>query len=232
MNRTRSRLGALIAAIAIIVGISTTSQVAGAVDWWAYSDRRWPSSTVAYALGNLSYFNGGSQAVTVSTIAIETWDFLGTPSLGNSSWDLQYAGADFTQNWPGACVNANYWVYQQDLNAAGYGGILGYTQVCQNGGSAPTYQAWSANTRMSTYSSIPWAVQTTTPIANWRYDYWSTLTHDAGHAWGHINHFAWGGSDCPGTTANSTLCDGINQGGTHQRSPESHERSHLKQLYP
>lgn len=149
MIRIRCRLFALLTAAAIILGLTTVGPNAGASTWWLYSDRRWPAGARPYALGNLSYFNGGGVVVGVSTLAVERWDFVNT-----SSWDVQYVGADFSQNWPGNCVLTNYWVYQDDLVARGIGSeVLGRTATCA-AGSAPYLQLFSANTRMNSWARL------------------------------------------------------------------------------
>lgn len=72
-----------------------------------------------------------------------------------------------------------------------------------------------------------WYVGSAGSIDSWRVDLWSVVTHESGHAWGHINHFPPGSADCGA----ETMCEVIYLGTTWVRSPFLHDGQHANSVY-
>lgn len=192
-------------------------------DYWNYIDRRWAGNSVPFATGNLSYFNGGGTAVSVSQSAMISWNW-------NGPFNYWNAGADWSRGWDGNPCNYNggVWVLAADH---GHASTLAYASYCATW-NTPLHTITGVAIVMNTNSLLSWAVTSAVSIDSWRYDYWSTLTHEAGHAWGHVNHFEfYSDPECPISSGVATMCDGILQGVVWQRTPQVHENEHQNQVY-
>lgn len=127
------RTGVLVASVlAASLTFATSTGTAGAYDWWTYSDKRWSSGSIPYAIGNVSHFNGGGLAISTIQNGVQSWNGAGGSSIG-----FWYAGTDGS-NWSGTpCDKGNYWIYQYDLSLIGWGGAAGLAWTCAYSGTAP-----------------------------------------------------------------------------------------------
>lgn len=210
----------LIAAMALIVVVIGETSSAGASDHWNYVDRKWASSSVPFANGNVSYF--GPNAGAALQLGTTFWN-----GRGGSSFDAWYAGGDASEYSSPCDKQGGMWIYQADLGPD----ILGAATWCISG-SQPVYTIVGAATRMSTNSALSWYVDTGYSIAPSQYDFAAILAHEVGHMWGHVNHWADPSTECPGGFYQSTMCPYGQLGSVEMRSPEFHESQHLQQVYP
>lgn len=217
----RRRAGqGLVAAMALIaVAIGHTSST-GASDYWNYVDRKWASSSVPFANGNVSYF--GPNAGAALQLGTTFWN-----GRGGSSFNAWYAGGDASEYASPCDKQGGIWIYQADLGPD----VLAAAVECISG-NQPVYTVLGAATRISTNSAFNWYVDTGYSIAGNQYDFAAVVAHEVGHNWGHHGHWADPSTECPGGFYQSTMCPAGQPGSVEMRSPEFHESQHLQQVYP
>lgn len=191
---------AMLAALALLAGGALSPSTAGAQSYVYY----WPSSSIPYAIGNMTFFSGSTSYPAVQSGPAQ-WTGVSGSALG-----FWYAGADNSVSFTGYPCNGrgNVWFYQYNLTTYVGAGTIGYTDICPGSNTEQGVQIAGVSVLFNT-DSTSWHINyPSTPADTWRFDLAGLATHEMGHATGLIGHFS-GSTNCPGTSAgNNTMCTG------------------------
>jgi hypothetical protein len=217
----RRLCGAAVAGFLLTMSLMVATPAA-AHTWSTYytgAGGRWPgATTVRFYVRNgfpssapwMPTINRGADQWNAARISLE-------PRFVNAGATATVGNADRPCS---ATYNGVYW---RDLDYLG-STVLGYTPHCENVAGVVTRFS------MSIDADASWYVGTgATP--NGRYDAWSVLTHEFGHATGWVGHFAESDSACPNDATRSTMCPSIYPGTDRQRTLGTHDRHTLQAAY-
>ena len=216
---TMRRAATLLFACGLIVSSVWTGTPAAATDENFYV-HKWPDGvfqSLPYATGNVSYFNGAGEALSLVQFGPNTIN-----AMPDNDMVMWYAGSDWS-SYPGnPCSKINVWYYEHPLGTS----ELARTYRCPPPPSTGPITGASVLLN-STPLNFAWHVQSGGYIwETWRFDFASVVLHETVHTGGWSGHWCCG-PEAPWATMSESMTGGV----MWQRSLELHETNNIKQAY-
>ena len=181
---------------------------------------KWPNGvfqSLPYATGNISYFNGAGEALSIIHFGPNT-----ITAMPDNDMAMWYAGSDWSSFSWDPCSKINVWYYQEPLNTT----ELARTYRCPQPPSTAPITGASVLLN-SAPVNFAWHVQMGGYIwETWRFDLAAAVLHETVHTGGWSGHWIIG-PEFPW----ETMSEPMNGGVMWQRSLELHETNNIKQAY-
>ncbi|SCL30540.1 hypothetical protein GA0070624_4096 [Micromonospora rhizosphaerae] len=175
---------------------------------------RWPSNaSIAYGL-NTGFPTGAWRSRVWD--GKEQWNNATNSGEPTVFWtladDVNHGTAGNPCGISGVNTGAGFWNNLDYLSTS----TLGATRLCTGSGTIYNFTIEFDSTRSNWYNGTG-----DNPGGN--ADFWSTATHEFGHALGFWEHIAESDSACPDDSTRSTMCPTIYNGTERQRTVATHD---------